>query len=263
MIREDVTRQYKFPEGSQEERNSFQLAYAHGSRPRYQHGQIIEKDGEKFDVEINLSKVNDKVVGNDLEFEVFVKNYTKFTAKDIDVLVIVHSCTYNSSKFKLVKKVSQKSLSVDANGKTGFLVKIGFEDYFDKLVDRNDFLVTASAKVNGKLFVDSNSLQLDNPRDCVEIVIEKKMEKGREHQFSVKVVNPLTIDLKDITVTLEGFGIEEVVYRVKDLVIEAGKGGVIDGLKITPTRSGPTPIYVDVDCAQLQNLKADAMIYSV
>lgn len=56
LAREDITGQYKFNEGSEEERDAVELAYAHGSCPAYQSGQIIELDGAagEYDVEFTV-----------------------------------------------------------------------------------------------------------------------------------------------------------------------------------------------------------------
>ena len=42
MAREDITATYKYPGGSKLERLSFERAYAHGARPKYQNGQKYE-----------------------------------------------------------------------------------------------------------------------------------------------------------------------------------------------------------------------------
>lgn len=261
MDREDITKFYKFPEGSEEERQSFDRAYAHGSRPRYQSGQIIPKDGEKFDVEVKFpSDAASKIVGDDFNFEVLVKNYTNLDVKSAVVTVLVHTATDNSVKKYLVKKQRGKDINIPANGKCQINVPIKFDDYKGKLVDHNSFAITATCSIGERLFVDTGAFQLNGPK-CVALMVNRVNRANQPMDVFVNIKNPLPCALEHITIELEGFGITGGIWNVPDLTIGPNEEKKMGPLQITPSRRGACVVYADVDTKQIENMKADVQFF--
>jgi len=259
--REDVTKYYKYAEGSKEERESFDRAYAHGSKPRYQAGQIIAKDGEKFDVEIKFPPTNsNKAVGEDFQFEVLVKNYTNLDVADANVTVLVHTATDNAAKKHLVKKQKGKDIAIPAQGKCQINVPIKFDDYNGKLVDHNSFKITATCAIGETMFVDTGSMQLNGPK-CVELIVPKQTRVDEKMECYVNIKNPLPIKMEHITIELEGYGIHGGVWNVPDLSIAPGEEKKMGPLEVTPTRRGRVYMYLDVDSKQVENMKSEAMFF--
>merc|ERR1711981_566535 len=265
MAREDVTGHYKFAEFSEDERNSFELAYAHGSRPRYQAGQIIEQDGEGFDVEIDFPESTlTAVVGDNFTTNISVHNKTSQSAKKVIINALIHTTLYNNKKHELVKSVEFEA-SIGSGEKFQEQITVSWDEYFGKLVDRNDFLVTCSARIDelgdDRLYVDTSSCQLESPSGCVEVIVPQKSPINKSAQCFIKVKNPLQCVMNHITVTIEGFGIEGGTWQVESTEVNAGDTLKIGPLDFVPTRRGPCPVYVDVDSKQVQNLKHDVIMY--
>ena len=111
MAREDITTTYKYSEGSKLERLSFERAYAHGARPKYQNGQILDFDSKdeknnKYQLEISFeaNQTESKFIGQDFDFDIFLKNYTSKNIEDADLEVIIYTITDNMQNQHLIKK---------------------------------------------------------------------------------------------------------------------------------------------------------------
>nr|XP_039256982.1 protein-glutamine gamma-glutamyltransferase 4-like isoform X2 [Styela clava] len=259
--REDITDQYKFKEGSPEERAAFKLAYGFGSQPDYQRGFLALQDEETadgVDFEFTTDPVDANLFNGD-EFTVKVTMKNKGSEKrTVNVTSTLHSTLYTGVPKAFVKRAKFDEIVMEPNASVTKEIKVAYNEYSSKLVDQNAMRImsVATVKETGKMFSEDYEFRLENKPDSVKIVTEKEMQVGKKSNVTVEFTNFLPVKLTHVTISLEGPGLSSpVTHKIAGQVPPGEK--VESTFVITPKRAGVSrSIIADVDTRQIQDLKS-------
>uniref|UniRef100_F6QUA3 protein-glutamine gamma-glutamyltransferase n=1 Tax=Ciona intestinalis TaxID=7719 RepID=F6QUA3_CIOIN len=251
--REDVTLQYKFAEGSEEERVAFERAYAHGRKAPYHEKFVVEEEGN---IKIDINPVGDVINGSDVSISVKVTN-AKGVDCDATITTVIHTMLNNEERKRLLKR-SRGTRKIAAGKDDVESFKFGFGDYGRHLSDENVIRVTTTVRVKetNKLYVDQYDIQIESPQ-CLELICADEL-KVREYQpIRFKITNPLKVAMTSAVFSLQGSGISSGKSFEVPSPIEPGETYTSPEMEVRPYRSSrATTILGDFDCNEIWNIKA-------
>lgn len=241
--RDDITHNYKYPEGSAKER-----AIVSEADWRNRHEPLPEK---KFQVQVKTEKsINN---GSNAKVLVTISNCSSMDMV-CNLNFHVHVKSYNG---KLVRQITEKNLeqiAVRGNGDKTVTLSVPYSDYADYIGQHHLLKLTASAvdTVTKAVSLAMNDLSVINPEITIQIhgdpVVHKQMTA------EIRYTNPLQVPLKHCVFTVEGtyliYGMEK--FRVNEIGVNQT---TTIHVELTPSKAGPRKLMVDFDCDKMTDVK--------
>ncbi|KAJ8031450.1 Protein-glutamine gamma-glutamyltransferase K [Holothuria leucospilota] len=246
-IRHDVTDQYKYPEGSHEERVAVRKAIQYGDRPEIVEDEVMSKD-------ISYDIVNKDVLflGKDFEIQVNLKNNGTVT-RTVHLTTNIQVCYYTGVFAARIKKEKQTHVLTAGQSKTAS-VNVTVSEYLDKLVEQSQFKVFLLGKVEetNQLIADQDDFRLETPFLDVKVAASEQLRVGRPCKVALSFKNPLSRTLTGCTFTVEGPGLTKPkIEKFRD--VSPGED-VKHEITLSPLNSGKRTIVADFDCHQFENV---------
>ncbi|PVD21176.1 hypothetical protein C0Q70_19343 [Pomacea canaliculata] len=251
--REDITKYYKPPEGSAEERVSVRRANLLGSKLHN-----IYTSGPE-DVKVEVSFDTDTFVGQDVMVKLQATNTSK-EQRTLDGLMTI-STMYYTGVVDRDDRVGQENIEhcVLQPGETkDILMTCHPQGYLKKLKDCCMFSVTAMTTVGEtkQCFVNRTELRLRKPH--INIKAPAKGTVGTEIAVEVSFTNPLKVSLTHCYLEVEGPGLTEN-QRIPQGDVQAS-GTFIASFKIKPQKTGERELIVNFNCDQLEDVNGSCKI---
>uniref|UniRef100_A0ACB8EFS9 Uncharacterized protein n=1 Tax=Sphaerodactylus townsendi TaxID=933632 RepID=A0ACB8EFS9_9SAUR len=247
--RVDVTDNYKYPEGSAEERKVFEKAWSKMNKNAPAAYPLPLKPSilGKFKVE------NTPEVGKDIHVALILTNPTS-EPKTAEVYMTAWTIVYTG---KLIQKIWKNTQSVTLNPKEEktFPVKITYEDYQQHLTTDNMIHITALCRPQGgdwDTLVERN-LMLENPSLTVKVLGQAKVNEAV--QVEVLFTNPLAESIKDCVLHVEGSDLLVEKLKLDGRPLEAKQQGAIQ-FALTPSKAGTKQLLANFSCDKFQHVKA-------
>lgn len=257
--REDLTSQYKHPEGSEEERAAFDRAYAHGRKAPYHDKFVIEEEGA---VTVDITPASEDVaIGSDVNVAIKVTNTTTET-KTVTINTVVCSML-NTDERKAILKTIKKQVTLDqASESHSESISLGYSDYGSRLSDCSTIRFTTTVRVeeSGNLYVERYDLRLETP-DCVTIQIDDQLVKRKYGEVKFSITNPLSVPLTGGVLTLQGSGLSitsDDTIQIRD-PIPPGATITSPPFEVRPYRTSVT-LMADFDSNEVANLKCKSRV---
>uniref|UniRef100_A0A4W4FZN2 protein-glutamine gamma-glutamyltransferase n=1 Tax=Electrophorus electricus TaxID=8005 RepID=A0A4W4FZN2_ELEEL len=240
--REDITANYKYPEGSLMEREVYRKAGKRVSRPDGGSGQLV------------LSiKHTQAVHGTD--FDVFVEVHNIGREDTLAQLTVMSSgVTYNSLQRGECQRKTTK-LTLPAQKAHKEVMRLRYEHYGACVTEHNLIRVTALLQDSGQhVVLREVNIPLKMPRLFVKVIGEAVV--SRRLMALISFTNPLPVTLKRGVFTVEGAGLTGA-QEIGDI----GPGQeVAVKFSFKPIRAGIRKLVVDFDSDILRDVKGEAMI---
>lgn len=253
LDREDVTHNYKFPEGSEEEQLSFDTAYNHGAKPKYQTGDLMSADIKReFSIDLEFPD-DEKLIGDTLLINVKSKNDAELAISDIPIIVVISSTNYKNTEKTEIKEVLLREDHIAPNGEAVQTIEIPFSEYASYITNKNMFSIMAVAKLDGKFYNAEGVYELEPPVDSIDLSVPDIVCQNMVHTLGVTVRNPLDVTMTDLTVTISGKGIGTMTTTFPGTEIAVGDSEEFN-VALVATRLGNIRINVDVDSKEVQNI---------
>jgi len=260
--REDITSLYKYEEGTEDEKKSFDQAFTYtGMRTNRSFMQKALLGETKPNFIVNIEQVNGPTeMGKDIELKVSLTNLTGKAVELSEEPILTVNSTYQLGG--IGGTISQHSLDVST-------VEESWEDtvlvphalYKDKLANDGQGFVRAQAivKVKNEEKISTFSNRLDFAIEIPDNIIDINMShmKCRLHDEGVSaniiVTNTLPYTLTETLLTVDGHGL----FQTASSSIGELKPGykVETTLTFQPKKVGKFTIMVDVDSAQVKDIK--------
>ncbi|CAG03221.1 unnamed protein product, partial [Tetraodon nigroviridis] len=268
--RHDITHQYKYPEGSEEERQVYEKA---------QHHNKLQKRGEEPGLRLKIKLVDSVVVGWDFEvFAVLTNNCME--ARTCSFLFFARTVSYNGKLGDTCGVISEKvevppgggqhtnppsaagtrltrlcSVPVSPPEKR-LSLRLEYQSYGSKLT--SDRLIQLSAVAMDKNSMDfqkaEKNIVLDDPDIQIKLVGEARAKGLLTAELTL--VNSLPEVLKDCSFTLEGVGLTEggaLTHSIGDV----GPGQEARAsVQLCPSRAGATVLLVNFHSDKLTNVRS-------
>uniref|UniRef100_A0A674BFZ5 protein-glutamine gamma-glutamyltransferase n=1 Tax=Salmo trutta TaxID=8032 RepID=A0A674BFZ5_SALTR len=241
--RRDITDQYKFPEGSPEERTVLEKAEEYGC----QREKAILTEA---DVELDMPLIEVRV-GDDFELKLEFNNKSG-QARTGDVYVsgnVVYYTGVNSSDPLCVSTAEKK------------VIQVRSQDYMRKLVEQANlhFIATGKVKETGQIVTAMRVVTLHNPKLSVQVRGHVFRSGNMLTMFvTVEFTNPFKFNLEDVYVRVEGPGVMPPKYKHYSLILAGSSLTWTESFN--PRREGPTKLMASLDCAALRQVYGQAQL---
>ncbi|XP_005510703.2 protein-glutamine gamma-glutamyltransferase 4 [Columba livia] len=274
--REDITSQYKFPEGSVEERESMEKALSFirpaGMVPRARFASVYPMSERSLSLQIlapepvpktglHLEITNEAPLhpGNPLELAITVKTSTpgKWTIN------LVGSCQLQSYTGKVEASLGyvKETVELEGESETQIPLKIGADTYMKILASVEDEVlvhVTAIAEVQG--MEDKLTKEITMPFEYPPITVQMPETAKLNEEFTCAFIfkNKLNVPLDNCKLLVEGLGIFKMTTFDQG---DIQPGRIIKSEVIcTPTRLGEKKMVAKLTSAQLKGISAEKKI---
>ncbi|NWX08224.1 TGM4 glutamyltransferase, partial [Caloenas nicobarica] len=271
--REDITSQYKFPEGSEEERESMEKAcsFIRSSRmatharfaaavPRLLSLDIHPPEPlPKTGLHLEITNKAALHPGNPLELAITVKT----SAPGKQVINLVGSCQLQSYTGKVEASLGYVKETVELKGgsETQIPLIIGADTYMKTLASVEDEVlvhVTAIAEVQGT--DDKLTKEITMPFEYPPITVQMPETAKLNEEFTCAFIfkNKLNMPLDNCKLLVEGLGIFKMTTFDQG---DIQPGRIIKSEVIcTPTRLGEKKMVAKLTSAQLKGISAEKKI---
>ncbi|XP_010153209.1 PREDICTED: protein-glutamine gamma-glutamyltransferase 4 [Eurypyga helias] len=273
--REDITAQYKFPEGSEEERKSMQKAISFlrpsGMVPRARFAstvpmndtgpkpQALRETVSKTGLKLEINNKEALHPGNPLELAITVK----ISAPGSWTINLAGSCQLQSYTGKVEASLGyvKETIKLEGNAETQVPLKIAPDAYMKTLASVEDEVlvhVTAIAEVQGTddKLTKETTMRFEYPPITVQMPETAKLNKEFSCAFIFK--NKLNVPLDNCKLMVEGLGI----FKMSTFEEGDVKPGRILKSEIicTPTRVGEKKIVAKLTSSQIKGISAEKAI---
>ncbi|XP_020846412.1 protein-glutamine gamma-glutamyltransferase 2 [Phascolarctos cinereus] len=205
--REDITYEYKYPEGSKEERDTYERA---------NHLNKLSFNDEPVDdcLKIKIKASPDMNKGSD--FNVFgVINNISSEERTCRLLMAARIVNYNGRLGPECCRKELLSVTVAPLSEKKIPLRIIYSQYCDHLNDSNLIKVKMLLQIQEShaIMITERDIYLQNPEIKIRILGEHKKNRKLVAELSVK--NPLQVPILGSTFTVEGAGLTQRQKRVE------------------------------------------------
>lgn len=251
----DVKGDYKFTEGSPEERLAVENAVQYGTKPdTYQpEDSVVMKD-----VEFSIETVDKLYIGSDFEVEIPLKNNSG-EERHVNLFVNLQMCFYTGVLASRLKS-EKLQVTIPPNGSTKGVVKVKAEEYLGKLVDQScmKIFVLGRVKSTNQILAAQDDFRLRTP-DLVVSVSKSQLKVGELFTAKISFKNPLPLTLTNCEFGLEGAGVQsqEMELKHKDIAPHEDVKGEV---KLRARKAGKRTLIVDFDSDQLSQVHGEVEV---
>ncbi|XP_051927310.1 coagulation factor XIII A chain, partial [Hippocampus zosterae] len=240
--RRDLTHQYKFPEGSAEERTVLEKAEAYSCKRE-------KADLPPGDVDLVLLDVR-AGVGDD--FDLTLKFVNGSGARRTLEAYVSGSVVYYTGLVSSEFLFATPSVQMEPGGHAKESVRVEAERYMKALVEQSNlhFIVTGKVAETGQIISAMKLIRLHGPTLTVKVSGPAKVNE--EMMATVEFTNPLGSSLEGVYVRMEGAGL--MLPKSKYYRLIAGGASFIWSEFFTPQRAGTTRLMATLDCPALRQV---------
>ncbi|EFA00611.1 hemocyte protein-glutamine gamma-glutamyltransferase [Tribolium castaneum] len=251
--REDVTLQYKPPEGSKAERLSLYNA-VRGTELAKSFFALPDPGLE--DVEFDLEELERIKIGEGFCVVVHMKNRSD-KVRNIKALLSATSVFYNGVKASLIKKEDIEVVLQPKSQET-IRMTVKADEYLEKLVEYSNLKLYAIASVQEtrQTWTDEDDFEVLKPK--IDIRIPPEIPIGKPTPVTLRFVNPLKKILTNCRFNLSGPTlIRNQVIRYSDVK----PGGLVKiNADITPKIAGEQILVATFSSKQLIDIRGSAKV---
>uniref|UniRef100_H3CC63 protein-glutamine gamma-glutamyltransferase n=1 Tax=Tetraodon nigroviridis TaxID=99883 RepID=H3CC63_TETNG len=246
--RRDITSQYKFPEGTSEERTVLEKAEGFGchrekSRPL------------EADVDLVLPTL-EVAIGDDFELSLGFKNRSD-QQRVVEAYIsgnVVYYTGVSSAEFML----REPTVTLKPNESVNELVVVESKKYMKHLVEQASlhFIVTGKVKETGQILTAMKVVRLHNPKLSVKVSGANRVSE--EMMVMVEFINPFSFALAEVYIRMEGAGVMMPKFKYYSLI---PKGSSLIWTEFfVPKRAGTTRVFATLDCPKLRQVQGEASL---
>ncbi|XP_043987857.1 protein-glutamine gamma-glutamyltransferase 2-like isoform X4 [Gambusia affinis] len=242
--RRDITHQYKYPEGSKEEREVYERAH---------HRNVLLQRGEKLGLHLKIKLAENMIVGSSFEVYARLTNNCMDT-KTCKLIFYARAVSYNGKLGELCG-FSSDHLEVPSGQERRLSLKLEYQRY--KTVITSDLLIQVSAITINKETVDfqkaEKTIVLDEPDIGIKLVGEARV--NQPVTVKLTLLNSLPEPLLNCSFAIDGIGLT----GGKPITAMVGTVGANEQAKASvvfkPTVAGSSVLLVNFDSDKLKNIK--------
>ncbi|XP_051946946.1 protein-glutamine gamma-glutamyltransferase 2-like [Xyrauchen texanus] len=242
--KEDITHNYKYPEGSEEERKVNEKANHHNR---------LVQTGEEPGLQIKIRVTPDMQIGSDFDVYAQLKNNTMVT-KTCRVMFYAQAVSYNGKLGETcgLSEFTEINLGSTEGGKV--TLRLEYAEYGkaitqDRMIKLVALLIDAETR---EFFRATKTIVLDSPEITVNILGVPKV--GRSLVADLALLNPLPEPLENCVFIIHGANLTD-----QPITHEVGKVGpkefVTAKLEFTPKQPRQRKLIIDFASDKLHNIE--------
>uniref|UniRef100_A0A8B9IKN8 Coagulation factor XIII A chain n=1 Tax=Anser cygnoides TaxID=8845 RepID=A0A8B9IKN8_ANSCY len=248
----EITEEYKFQEGSEEERLALETAVMYGVKKQSTQDAMYQP---QKDVEMDF-QVQKAVLGSDFKVTITFRNKSRnfYTATTYLSGNIVFYTGVTKNEFKK----HSFSVKLEPLMSSAFDVIITSSEYLSDLLDQASFHFFVTARINetGKILAAQKATVLEIP--SLRIKTQGEMVADKEMSVIVEFTNPLKQSLEDVTLRLEGPGVLKTMK--KEFRQIPANSTLIWEVKCIPKRPGLRKLIASLNCDALRHVYGELSI---
>lgn len=243
--RHDITHQYKYPEGSKEERQVFEKA---------QHHNKLQQQGEKPGLHLKIKLAENMIVGSDFEVNAVITNKHMET-RTCTFLFLAKAVVYNGKLGDGCGFLSEK-VEVPSGKEKRIPFKLEYERYGTAIT--SDRLIQLTTITIDKQTMDYHKVEktivLDEPDIQIKLVGEATVNQPVTTELTM--FNSLPEPLQDCSFTLEAAGLTDGKPIISKIGTVGPKQEAKACIQFKPTIAGSGALLVNFDSDKLKNIKS-------
>ncbi|XP_070711014.1 coagulation factor XIII A chain [Pempheris klunzingeri] len=248
VTRRDITDQYKFSEGSTEERTVLEKAEEYGCKRD-------KSELPAADVDLVLPSL-EVSVGDDFELNLEFVNHSG-QRRIVDAYIsgsVVFYTGVPSSEFLF----RDPTVTIGPNKTVKELVVVESKNYMKHLVEQSNlhFIATGKVKETGQIITAMKVVTLHNPK--LIVTISERGKVNEEMTATVEFTNPFTFSLEDVYIRMEGPGI--MLPKSKYYSLIPGGSSLTWTEYVIPQRYGSTRMIATLDCPAIRQVYGQASV---
>ncbi|XP_077598178.1 coagulation factor XIII A chain [Stigmatopora nigra] len=241
----DITDQYKFSEGSGEERTVLEKAETYNCQREKSRLPPADVDLILSNVEVDL--------GDDFELKLRLVNRSD-QRRTVEAFVsgsVIYYTGVVSSEFLF----TTPSVKIGPSASAKESVTVEARRYMRSLVEQSNlhFMVTGKVTETGQIVSAMKIIRLRSPKISVKVTGNAKVNE--EMIATVEFTNPLADNLEDVYLRVEGAGLMLPKFKYYRL-ISAG-ASLTWSQSFTPQRPGTTSLIATLDCPALRQVQGE------
>ncbi|XP_028265656.1 protein-glutamine gamma-glutamyltransferase 2-like isoform X2 [Parambassis ranga] len=243
--RHDITHQYKYAEGSKEERQVYEKA---------QHHNKLKQRGEEPGLQLKIKLADNMIVGSNFEVYVVLTNNC-MEARTCTFLFFATAISYNGKRGDSCGFTSDK-VEVPPGEERRLYLKLEYDLYGPAIT--SDRLIQLSAITIDKQTIDyhkaEKTIVLDDPHIEVKVLGEAKVNQPVLAELTL--LNPLPEPLQDCSFAIEGAGLTDGKPITEKIGGVGPKQEAKASIEFRPTSPGSQVLLVNFDSDKLRNIKS-------
>ncbi|NWV10819.1 EPB42 protein, partial [Ptilonorhynchus violaceus] len=257
---EDITHNYKYPEGSLQEKEVLDKAYRNmkelettSSSSTTQFSSIPTALEEPVNLFMHLQSSSSLQLGQDITLSIEVFNHSD-GGKATHLVVGIQALHYNGVPIAQLWK-EEFPLNFQSNEVKNLQVSVPYT-WFGKELGKTHLLrLTAVLRDEDSsyLYLAQEEISICDPPLTIEF--PKNMVQYQPSTAKISLQNPLMEPLEQCVIAVTGRGL---IYRQRNYRLDSVQGKSTQELQIpfTPTRAGTRRLTARLNCLQCQNLKS-------
>ncbi|XP_044039275.1 coagulation factor XIII A chain [Siniperca chuatsi] len=248
VTRRDITDQYKFPEGSKEERTVLEKAEEYGCKQEKSNPPMADVDLVLPTLEIS--------VGDD--FDLNLEFINRSDQRRIVDTYISGTVVYYTGVTGYEFLFRNPTVTIGPNNSVKELVVVESKNYMKHLVEQANlhFIATGKVKETGQIVTAMKVVTLRTPK--LTIVVSEGGKVNEEMMATVEFTNPFTFSLEGVYIRMEGPGI--MLPKSKYYSLITGGSSLTWTEFFTPQRAGSTRVIATLDCPALRQVAGQASV---
>ncbi|EHB04277.1 Protein-glutamine gamma-glutamyltransferase 6 [Heterocephalus glaber] len=268
--RVDITSLYKYPEGSQKERQVYRKAMKkllsveawgkrsqiqRASRHSLQHDDLLEPP-TKPSITGKFKVLEPPVLGHDLKLAL---SLASLTSQVLQVQVNLSGATILYTRRPVAEILHEShTVRLDPQEEKKIPITISYSQYKENLTEDKKILLAAMCLVTkGEKLLVEKDITLE---DFIIIKVLGPATVGVAVAVEVTVVNPLSERVKDCVLMVEGSGLLQGQLSINIPTLQPQERALVQ-FSITPTRSGPRQLQVDLVSPHFPDIKGFVIIH--
>ncbi|XP_071792486.1 protein-glutamine gamma-glutamyltransferase K-like [Asterias amurensis] len=250
--RRDLTLDYKYKDGSDEERAAVKLAAGYGTKPF-----VYDVPDTTDDVDMSVEVTPNVYIGADFDIPILVENKSS-EQRTISINFALHSCYYTGVIAKQIKTEPTRQLILGPNESKRVIYHVDSDEYLDKLVDQTGLKMTVVGHVEetGQDFGDEEDFRLRTPDLEVKLSNpDEAIQFGRKIEVEISLTNPLEKKLTHCEFDIEGRGLLAPT-NIQHGVIEA-KDTTSRTVSVYPVKAGKRTLVITFESDQLSQVTGE------
>ncbi|XP_078469803.1 protein-glutamine gamma-glutamyltransferase K-like isoform X1 [Lampetra planeri] len=253
--REDITHAYKYPEGSDEERVSVEMACRYGTKPSLLAEALGSRPNHDVVLEVTAPPDGALTMGRDVALGVRLKNHS-VDGEERRVSLLLHcDALFYTGVVRSAVKRQRFDVDLPPGAEHQVVLQVRRGEYLGMLVDQGGLMLTATGRVleTSQPLVAQRAFHLT--LTPLHIAVLGEVRSGWDFMAEVSFTNPLPAVLQGVTFRLEATGLQQnKVIRHGD--IRKGETVTVRE-RLTPTRPGLRKLVGSMVCRQLTQVLGD------
>ncbi|NXI60365.1 EPB42 protein, partial [Chloroceryle aenea] len=257
---EDITHNYKYPEGSLHEKEVFDKAYRKikkletaSSSSETQSSSIPTALEEPVNLFMHLQTKSSLLVGQDVPLSIEVFNHSG-GEKAIHLVVGAQSLCYNGVPVTQLWK-EEFDFILKSNEANTTQIFVPYSQYGKELGENHLLRLTATLRDEDSSYIYFAQEEISICDPPLTIEFPENIVQYQPSTAKISLLNPLTEPLEKCVIVVAGRGL---IYRQRKYRLGSVQPRSHQELQIpfTPTESGSRRLTACLTCLQLQNLKS-------